>query len=352
MKKLLFFLMLFFLNIVNVQAAPIHRIVFFGDSLSDNGNIYNLLLHLLPKSPPYFEGRFSNGPTWAENVGKYYYDKNYADYKIYALGGATALFHLPTPQFISPTTLELEVDKYLIDSIFNDRSNVLFAIWIGGNDYIFDANANPDTTTSKVVAKIEGAINTLKRYGAKNFLIMNLPDLSKIPQVQGSGLEAQLHAITLLHNTKLAIAVQNMQINNPGIKIIFMDIYNLFNDMISNPEKYNQKYNVNLTNLTESCWKGNYWIKKPLSEQGLTHEIQQAFIAQNTAVSPDFDAQAMSNFIMSNSDLSHAYQMGKSIPFGNVPCVNPNEYLYWDSIHPTAVLHRILAQIVIEALGI
>ncbi len=43
-----------------VADAPLHNIVVFGDSLSDNGNLYEIMKHQLPQSPPYFEGRFSN----------------------------------------------------------------------------------------------------------------------------------------------------------------------------------------------------------------------------------------------------------------------------------------------------
>lgn len=351
MKKLLLVLMVFFLSIVNVQAAQINRIVFFGDSLSDNGNVYKLLLHILPKSPPYFNGRFTNGPTWAENVGKYYYDKNYAAYNIYAMGGATAVFHMPSTKFVSPTTLELEVDKYLLDSLFKDRSKVLFAIWIGGNDYIFDANANADDATSNVVNKITWAINTLKNYGAKNFLVLDLPDLSRIPEVQGSGIQSQLHTLSMLHNTKLAAALNDIQTANPDLKITSVSIYNMFNDVIDNPEKYNQKYNINLTNTKEACWKGGYWLNKPMSEQDLTSEIQQALLKQNATLPADVDAQTMSQYIMSNPELANAYRMGQASQFGNVPCSNPGEYLFWDSIHPTEVVHRILSTIVIEALG-
>jgi phospholipase/lecithinase/hemolysin len=57
--------------------TPFDKIVFFGDSLSDNGNFYNFVLGYMPKSPPYFNGRFANGPTWAEHVEKYFFDKSY-----------------------------------------------------------------------------------------------------------------------------------------------------------------------------------------------------------------------------------------------------------------------------------
>jgi len=41
----------------------------FGDSLVDNGNLFGVTRNLVPPSPPYFNGRFSNGPVWVEILG-------------------------------------------------------------------------------------------------------------------------------------------------------------------------------------------------------------------------------------------------------------------------------------------
>jgi len=37
-----------------VAATPLHNVVIFGDSLSDNGNLYEFMKHQLPQSPPVF----------------------------------------------------------------------------------------------------------------------------------------------------------------------------------------------------------------------------------------------------------------------------------------------------------
>ena len=124
-------------------SQPINQLIFLGDSLSDNGNLYQTLLKVLPKSPPYYRGRFSNGFTWAEQVGTAYYKKYYANYHIYAVGGATTILHNPiTDPFIAPATLEEQLYLYLTQFLFTDKTNTLFAIWIGGNDYFFDKERN------------------------------------------------------------------------------------------------------------------------------------------------------------------------------------------------------------------
>jgi len=63
-----FFIMLMLgLQASPVHARPITEIVVFGDSLSDTGNLFAHLISEglpgFPPSPPYYYGRFSNGPA-------------------------------------------------------------------------------------------------------------------------------------------------------------------------------------------------------------------------------------------------------------------------------------------------
>ena len=46
------------------EAAPITSVIAYGDSLSDNGNLFGAIG--FPPSPPYFQGRASNGPVAVE----------------------------------------------------------------------------------------------------------------------------------------------------------------------------------------------------------------------------------------------------------------------------------------------
>ena len=43
----------------------------FGDSLSDTGKMYDKMRGYLPSSPPYHQGRFSNGPSgWSSSPSR------------------------------------------------------------------------------------------------------------------------------------------------------------------------------------------------------------------------------------------------------------------------------------------
>jgi phospholipase/lecithinase/hemolysin len=346
MKKLLA-LVISLLFFSAAHASNINRIIFFGDSLTDNGNLYRLLLKIIPKSPPYFKGRFSNGYTWAEYVGKHYHDQQYMDYKIYAYGGATTLVHLLKSDFISPTTLELEVFHYLLDSILQDKSAALFSIWIGGNDYMFDQDVNPNDATDKVVNKIVDSIKVLISNGGKHFLILNLPDLSRIPYIQEHGSVEKVHLLVQLHNQKLDIAIKDLKAAYPDVNFTYLDVSGLFTQLMDHPEIFNEKYNTHITNTTQACWQGKF----TLSESNLYDDIKRTLFANNHALPKEEVMQNLSQLIMHHPELSYTYHLGQTYQAGAVPCPNASEYVYWDSIHPTETVHRVFSQIIIESLG-
>ncbi len=65
MLRTRFILCLAFLSTFGLKAAPFSDLFFFGDSLSDAGNISKMTAGSIPGSP-YYQGRFSNGPEWSE----------------------------------------------------------------------------------------------------------------------------------------------------------------------------------------------------------------------------------------------------------------------------------------------
>lgn len=53
------------LSLIKALAQQYNQYFIFGDSLVDNGNLYKLTGNLVPTTPPYFQGRFSNR-YWAK----------------------------------------------------------------------------------------------------------------------------------------------------------------------------------------------------------------------------------------------------------------------------------------------
>ncbi len=329
-----------------ISAGEIKQFVILGDSLSDNGNLLNFL-KIVPKSPPYYKGRFSNGPNWADHVENYFYNKYFIDTKNYCYGGATAILHnLADDKFIAPITLEGELYQYLFQSMFTDKSKVLFGIWIGANDYLYDRQPSLDKLTDDVVNTTISTINTLIANGAKNFLVFNLPDLSVTPYAKNTKLTDRLHAVSVMHNQKLADRIKQIQAAHPEVKFVYIDIYTLFNDVLNNPEKYNQQYGVHFTDLTQPCWLKDWFGKDPENELRLTAQLQKAFATNKLVGNKNLDAHATAQMLLASPSLATATAVDTAYENGDTPCSNADEHIFWDIIHPSATVHQVLGEIV------
>jgi len=297
------------------HALPFNQIVFFGDSLTDNGNLHRLMG--IPHSPPYYQGRFSNGPTWADLVGTYYHDRFLTDYTVKAYGGATALpRRIVHKKFIAPVILQDELNAYYENPKFKEISKILHVFWIGSNDYLYDTKTDIDQLSSDVVNHIISTIDKLISKKAQYFLILNVPDLSRTPLVRNAGLGNRENEIARLSNLKLNISLNQIQHDHPAVKITLLDTFEILEDLVADPEKYNQKYNAHIVNTTEPCWTGLF--------------------AFNT----------IRDDISNSAAIAEAYKVDQAEKAGVVPCDKPDEYIFWDELHPTAIIHKILAEIV------
>ncbi len=332
----------FFPALCNASSQnPYDQIIFFGDSLTDNGNLYKFDLGIMPKSPPYFQGRFSNGTTWADKVSEYLGAKTAIKTANYAVGGETTIFHDPVEGFL-PYTLTSSTDDYLFRNSFYDKSHSLFIIWIGANDYLPQKNLD-EKLVDNVISAISNNIEKLIQNHGMNFLIVNLPDLSLTPRgrtIETSKILAQLSA---LHNEKLAMAVSDLQNKHINVNISLYDINDVFNKLIENPDVFNKKYHVNITNTTTGCWTGGYTLQQLQNQKSsikaeLDQQIKYNLLAKN------IDTTALADHITATPDLAEAYAVSKSYANGGTACATPNEYLFWDSVHPSDVTHQLLAQ--------
>lgn len=339
--------LIFFVLVSAANATPIKHIVILGDSLSDNGNLYRIL-KVIPKSPPYFEGRFSNGPTWAERLGAYFYNKSYIDTTNYALGGATSILHSPAyDSFLAPITITGEVYDYLLHSLFNEKSDTLYFVWIGANDYLYEMDPDYDTISTNVVNNISWTITTLISQGAKNFVIMNLPDLSLTPYAKDNDIVSRLHVVTMMHNSKLNDAVKQLKFTNPDAKILLVDIDSIFKNVIAHPEKYNQLYHKNLTNMTTACWTGGMLLKSKANQIALLgHELSASQTTLSGTPLKNSNMTNIAKWILANPALAEAYSVGKLHDQGFTPCDDAEQRMFWDHIHPTSEVHDLLASII------
>jgi outer membrane lipase/esterase len=210
-------------------AADFTKVVAFGDSLSDNGNV-----SLASGSP--IATRFTTNPGTVaiENIASYFGNSlapSLTGGTDYAWGGARAAVNVPTPSVIA------QVGQYLAANGGRADSKALYSVWIGAND-LLNAGSNPATAqvaTVTAATQEVGAIKALQDAGAKTILVFNLPDVGKTPGVMAGGpaTAAGASQLALLYN-----GVLNGGVAQLGKGIVPIDTYTLLNEVIANPGKY------------------------------------------------------------------------------------------------------------------
>jgi phospholipase/lecithinase/hemolysin len=219
------------------RASSFSAVVVYGDSLSDNGNLYALDGGIDPLSPPYFMGRFSNGPVAVEQLAALVG----APLEDFAVGGATSgvgnegdggtqtttgLFGLPGMFGELAATNGAIATSPLTPS-------ALFVVWGGANDFL--ANGSP----ALGAADIDAIVGQLEADGATHILVPGVPDLGLTPDFMGSA------AATLYSEQFNA----DLQATLPAGATYF-DTFDLLHQIVADPSAYG------LTNVTNPCLVG------------------------------------------------------------------------------------------------
>jgi phospholipase/lecithinase/hemolysin len=200
-------------------------LVYFGDSLSDNGNLFSLFG--LPPSPPYFEGRFSNGPTYAEIVPGLLG----VTAQNFAFGGAEAVTGNGNPGEFPPSNLTSQVDQYLASLAGQQAPDGTAAVlFIGNNDYL-RASEPPAALVVSVLANVDASVQRLLAAGVDKIILFTLPGIDLTPLGNSLGPAA------------VALYDQMVQANNTGLKALatgyaaagvdveIVDVYRLFTEV-------------------------------------------------------------------------------------------------------------------------
>jgi phospholipase/lecithinase/hemolysin len=275
------------------SAAAFDEVFVFGDSLSDAGNAW-ALTGGFPPSPPY-AGRFSNGPTAAEQLAAAYgidLQPSVQGGSNYAVGGAAlqtyTVPYAPNPGLTPPAPLlatsnyiaynywPLE-DQYQIaamadkgigwqvdqfraaDPVFEPQRS-LFMLWGGANDFFLlpalAALAPPDQQQAVLTGAVAGAaaqagafVAALYDAGARNFLVPNLPDLARTPDSAelSDAQRAQLSQLSLLFNVLLADQIEALRTARTDLRIVEVDVRAGFDAILADPAQFG------LTNATDAC---------------------------------------------------------------------------------------------------
>ena len=300
----------------------------FGDSLADSGNVYAASSGTVPIGPPYFNGRFSNGPNFADVLaGKLGLAQNAIGLNPslmpapgvpfpygtnYAWGGANSgpavlpVGGLSTPSVYRSTLpgpgelpSQLQIyGSYLQGAGTGADPNALYVLWSGGGDLrdaVNYAHTHPSTAfadgeavVSAAIGNLQGALFTLEAMGAQHVLVPNVPNVGLTPETRdwdsnpAFSLASYATALTGNFNLRLESMLDTFQ----GLSIIQFDTYALFNEILGNPAAFG------ITNTTDPC----------LTTGAL------------------------------------------SIYIGGTVCSAPGEMLYWDNHHPSSTIHAALGE--------
>lgn len=327
MKKIVYGLIITMtLCVASVHAGPEKSDIYvFGDSLSDPGNAFVVTGEVSVRpfntsnipDAAYARGghHFSNGETWIEQLS--------ADLKLkggsgpalrspsftnYAFGGARARANSG-----APFDLATQVGLFLSDPANIVTTDTLFSVYVGGNDVrdalvtfnaVFEqtllsggtlaealaaGQAAAEAVLADAVTAIADNIVALTTAGGRRFLVPNAPNVGAAPAVKALGADAAVLAAGLSDgfNTALNAALDGLEAALP-IEIVRVDIFDLINQVVASPEAFG------LVNSADAC------------------------------ITPDVHKGAY--------------------------CNKPDDYLFWDGIHPTRAGHALLANKAAEAL--
>ncbi|MBT8144457.1 MAG: SGNH/GDSL hydrolase family protein [Gammaproteobacteria bacterium] len=233
---------------------------------------------------PYDNGYFSNGPVWVQTLAS---ELGLPDTVASSNGGSNYAWGSARTGLDIDTGFGVIIPS--LQSQVDDFVTTRGATIDSSGLYVIWGGGNDvlqgdvSTTASDIVAMVE----QLAGAGATDFLIPNLPDIGQTPGSIDAGLQAERTALSLEHNAALALAIDGLTSSLPSITIHFFDVFSLFTQLITDPGAQG------FTNVTERCYGGTSGVGGP----------------------------------------------------GPV-CSNPDAYLFWDDVHPTARAHAILGQVV------
>lgn len=295
--------------------AAYSGITVFGDSLSDSGNNAIALPiafglppgsvttapyvdPLLPGAPlvsvlPYAGGRYSNGPVWVEHLATDLglpLAPSLLGGSNFAFGGARTGV-LPGVAANGIPTLEEQVETATAAGTLALPGDRLYVVWAGSND-VRDAGAlagagdlvGANNVLGAAVANLVTALADLVAAGARDILLANVPDIGLTPLARWY--DANVNPVTGAGFTFMSSTFNVAVATQLGALSATPGVNLMTLDMFS----FVQQTVANAApgdNVTDACTSGN------------------AFAG----------------------------------------CSNPDDYLFWDGIHPTTASHRLIADL-------
>lgn len=293
-----------------------NRLVIFGDSLSDTGKMFRKSKEYLPASPPYYKGRFSDGPIWVD----YLQDHIGVPVINEAEGGATVVDYNElswNPTYDVINNINFEIIQFKRKHQFTSLDLVI--IWGGANDYLtFEWHSKADA--NRLLEHLCKQASDIISNGAGQLLFFNLPNLGVSPTAHKENLETEVTEIVKYHNILLKSTCQRL-FNQDRVRVF--DIASQFDELIKKPEQ------LGIVNTTEPCYKGSNtwtpWLDKKL------YPVKED--------NPLPFERAQMNIIQHHKVLSSA--LGKPDKH-NIHAACPKK-MFWDYSHPSTKIHHFMA---------
>ena len=292
------------------ESVELRDIVVFGASFSDVGNDKLALPGVV--MPPYFEGRFSDGPVWhevmAERLGLPPASvPSLLGGNNYAFGGAEMGPGLA--ELIMVPNVGTQIDIHLARQAQLGQlplpADTLFIVSSGGGNNLIPPGLSQEPEV--IVGYIEDHVTTLAEAGARHFLVTNFFDIEKAPFMEP----------LFVSPSWLPPGIQTQEVAD---------------DILARADEVNRRLRGALPRLERHLDRKFGGVTISLVDMFTTTKViskaPQLFGIENTtetALTPPFPACFCTGFLE--------------------PGVDPDRYLWFDEIHPTARVHEILGEL-------
>jgi phospholipase/lecithinase/hemolysin len=306
-------ILFFFGGLVFSSKADFSSIYIWGDSLSTTTNNYS------PPDPQFYGMRESNGRTWVEVLAQRQglgansitnVNWDYSSNNLSFFGQYSPILVTNIAKFVQPA----------------NATNCLFVVWVNNADFVGDVNSStvgdpasaPNSGTN--VALWTTAINqhltnhfniitNLYAKGCRTLIAPNAADITEVPDYNNSptAWRAFVRQQITSFNTNYAAMLKQISANTnyPGLAIYNPDIFSLLDNVLTNAASYG------LTNALYDAGEGT-------GPQSI--DVIDAYLSYN---------------LLSSAAL-------------NGPGTN---YIFWDSISPTAKFSEVIADYVQQYLS-
>jgi phospholipase/lecithinase/hemolysin len=143
-----------------------------------------------------------------------------------------------------------------VASVPHPSPTALYTVWAGSNDLLDIANSaqtpeEQQATVQQAVNNEVGSIDGLIAHGAKDLVVMSVPDLAVTPYEKARpASDATSSALSQTYNNELGAALQAIMASGAA-SIDYVNTYAMLDAAVASPATYG------FSNVTQPVWNGN-----------------------------------------------------------------------------------------------